>query len=149
MPVKILYNSSSEDGFIPEYKTEESSGMDVRAYLPNTDGVKIGPGKVKLIPTGLKFQIPKGFELQCRSRSGLALNNSIFVLNSPGTIDSDYTGEVGVVLANFGDSVFVVKHGDRVAQLVLASVTRAKLAFSETLHETVRGSKGFGSTGIK
>ena len=131
----------------PEYKTPESAGMDVRAYL--TDPVIIQPGQRALIPTGIKVAIPSGFELQARPRSGLALKNGITVLNTPGTIDSDFRGSIGVILINLGDMPFTVTNDDRIAQLVMTRVEKAIPVPVYELSTTVRGEGGYGSTGIK
>jgi len=130
---------------LPAYSTEGSSGMDIRAAVNNEEIIQ--SGKVKLIPTNIAVEIPKGFEIQVRPRSGLAAKYSIGVLNSPGTIDSDYRGEVKIILFNFGENNFVVKRGDRIAQLVLAKTYSAKIIESSNLIETERGEGGFGHTG--
>ena len=131
----------------PSYAGAGSAGADVRAYLP--DGVvKIEPGKAVLIPTGICAAIPEGYEIQVRPRSGLALKKSITVLNTPGTIDSDYRGEIGIILINHSDAPFTVSHGDRIAQLVFARYSSAVYTVVSELDETQRGSGGFGSTGV-
>lgn len=130
---------------IPDYQTAGSAGSDARAFLEGP--VEIHPGDRRLIPTGIRVEIPEGYEIQVRSRSGLALKNGIVVLNSPGTVDSDYRGEIGVVLYNAGKETFMVRHGDRIAQLVLAPVCRALFSSVDVLDETDRGSGGYGSTG--
>jgi dUTP pyrophosphatase len=134
----------------PEYATNGSSGFDLRANLPN-ESIEIPSGEVRLIPTGLYFDIPEGFEIQVRPRSGLAAKNSVTVLNTPGTVDSDYTGEVKVILINHGKDVFIVNHGDRIAQAVFATVLGKSIVnlnqISEINKNTERGSGGFGSTG--
>lgn len=130
----------------PSYESSGSAGADVRAHV---DGpVVIQPGRSALIPTGIRMEIPSGYEIQVRPRSGLALKHGITVLNTPGTIDSDYRGEVGIVLINHSDRDFVVNDGDRIAQLVLAKVEQALFTTAETLGSTTRGSGGFGSTGV-
>jgi len=131
---------------LPAYESEGAAGMDVRAFL---DGdIEIPPlGRAK-IPSGLKLEIPEGFEAQVRPRSGLAIRAGITVLNSPGTIDSDYRGDLEIILINLGSETFAVKDGDRIAQLVIAPVSRAVIAETETVSVTARGSGGFGSTGI-
>jgi len=131
---------------LPQYESEGAAGMDLRAFL---DGdVSIPPlGRAK-IPTGLRLEIPEGFEAQVRPRSGLAVKYGVTVLNSPGTIDSDYRGDVDVILVNLGAEAFSVKNGDRIAQLVIAAVTRAVLEEADALSRTERGAGGFGSTGI-
>jgi dUTP pyrophosphatase len=136
----------AEPGAItPEYKTDEASGADLCAYL--REDIVINPLERRLIPTGIRVQIPRGYEIQVRPRSGLALKHGVTVLNSPGTIDSDYRGEIGVVLVNLGGEPFTVMNGDRVAQLVLAETVRAKYVRSESLSDTARGEGGYGSTG--
>ncbi|QNL96973.1 dUTP diphosphatase [Treponema sp. Marseille-Q4132] len=131
---------------LPEYKTEGAAGADISAFLPSP--VTIESGAFALIPTGLCFAIPEGFEAQVRPRSGLAAKSGVTVLNAPGTIDSDYRGEVKVVLVNFGKEPFVVQNGDRIAQIVIAPVTQANFIKEDFLDETVRGEGGFGSTGV-
>jgi len=132
---------------LPQYQSEYASGMDLLAALPEGGDVVIDPGKWALIPTGLAIELPKGFEAQIRPRSGLALTSGVTVLNSPGTIDADYRGEIGVILVNFGQNPFSVRRGARIAQLVVCSVERAALIESERLTASERGPKGFGSTG--
>ena len=131
---------------LPQYESEGAAGMDLRAFLDSQ--LSIPPlGRVK-IPTGLKIEIPEGFEAQIRPRSGLAIHSGLTVLNSPGTIDSDYRGELEVILINLSDKDVNIKDGDRIAQLVVAPVCRAKLQEADTLKGSRRGSGGFGSTGI-
>ncbi|HNY22319.1 MAG TPA: dUTP diphosphatase [Treponemataceae bacterium] len=130
----------------PQYKTTGSSGADVRAAIPSP--ITLMPGQRALVPTGLSVEIPEGFEIQVRSRSGLALKNGVAVLNSPGTIDADYRGEIGIVLINLGNEPFVINDGDRIAQLVVASVVQCDFVASESIMGTERGSGGYGSTGM-
>jgi len=130
---------------LPAYMSASASGMDVHAAVESA--VVVEPGKVALIPAGISVSIPDGYELQVRPRSGLALKRGITVLNAPGTVDADYRGEVGVILANLGDEPFCVERGDRVAQLVLARVERAGWNEVSELPDTVRGAGGFGHTG--
>ena len=130
---------------LPTYGSEEAAGADVRAYI--TDEVILNPGESKLIPTGLRFEIPKGFEIQVRPRSGLALKHGVTVLNTPGTIDSDYRGEVGIILINHGKKTFVITPKMRIAQLVFAPVIQACYKEEECLKTTERGEGGFGHTG--
>ena len=130
-----------------EYATENSSGMDLRACL--TEAVTLAPGEFRLIPTGLKIQLMPEFEAQVRPRSGLALKHGITVLNSPGTIDADYRGEVGVILHNRGSVPFTINDGDRIAQMVVAPYAKAEIQYVEQLDETERGEGGFGHTGVK
>jgi dUTP pyrophosphatase len=132
---------------LPAYGSEDAAGMDLVAALPADDEVLLIPGARALIPTGLAIELPKGFEAQIRPRSGLALNDGVTVLNSPGTVDADYRGEIGVILINFGNKPFAVRRGARIAQLVVCSVERVALIASERLTSSVRGSDGFGSTG--
>lgn len=131
---------------LPSYQTAGSAGADVCAYLDAP--VTLACGARAMIPTGLRFEIPLGYEIQVRPRSGLAAKNGITCLNTPGTIDSDYRGEVKVILINLGDAPFVVQNGDRIAQLVVAPVTQGRFMISESLSETERGAGGFGSTGV-
>lgn len=147
MKINIKYNSK-EGAIVPEYKTAGAAGADLCAYLPSQN-VTLSPGKSALIPTGLFFEIPDGYEVQVRPRSGLAAKNGITVLNTPGTIDSDYRGEVKVILINLGEEEFTINDGDRIAQMVIAPVTTADFTFAENLSETDRGSGGMGSTGVK
>ena len=130
---------------LPQYQTEGASGLDLHA----AESITIEPGQVKLISTGLRIAIPSGFEGQVRPRSGLALKHGIGLLNSPGTIDSDYRGIVGIILFNFGQEPFVVHRGDRVAQLVITKVEKASIRQVEHLDTSTRESGGFGSTGIQ
>jgi dUTP pyrophosphatase len=131
----------------PAYKSEDAAGMDLVAALPAQGEVILAPGDRALIPTGLAIELPKGFEAQIRPRSGLALHEGVTVLNSPGTVDADYRGEIGVILINFGTKPFVVRRGARIAQLVVCPVERVALIAGERLTTSVRGSSGFGSTG--
>jgi dUTP pyrophosphatase len=132
---------------LPAYQSEDASGMDLLAAVPAGEGVVLAPGSRALIATGFAIELPRGFEAQIRPRSGLALTDGVTVLNSPGTIDADYRGEIGVILINFGNKPFAVRRGARVAQLVVSSVERVALIAGERLTSSVRGSNGFGSTG--
>jgi len=135
---------------LPAYETEQAAGADLRANLPEDQratGITLAPGARALVPTGLRFEIPPGFEVQIRPRSGLALKHGITLPNAPGTIDADYRGEVGVILMNAGQEPFHISHGDRIAQMVVAPVTQAQFRVAEDLSETDRGAGGFGSTG--
>ena len=144
---EILIKRLSKDVALPKYETEGSSGLDLTA---NTDKqIKILHGRSEVIPTGLAVAIPKNFEIQIRPRSGLAAKSQISVLNTPGTIDSDYRGELKVILINLSDKIFVVEKGLRIAQMVLCPVVKATLKEVTELENTERGSSGFGSTGIK
>lgn len=135
---------------LPEYASEGSSGMDVRAYIDNEEGkVIIHPGETILVPTGLYYEIPVGYEIQVRSRSGLALKYGIIVLNSPGTIDADYRGEVGVILHNCGGLSYIVSSGDRIAQLVVCKTEKPEVMAVSKLDDTERGDGGFGHSGVK
>ena len=131
---------------VPSYKTDGAAGADVCAFL--TVPVTIAPGSFAMIPTGLFFEIPQGYEIQVRPRSGLAAKNGITVLNTPGTIDSDYRGELKIILINLGSSAFVVNNGERIAQIIVSPVTVADFKLTDSLSDTVRGEKGFGSTGV-
>ncbi|MHB9040949.1 MAG: dUTP diphosphatase [Melioribacteraceae bacterium] len=130
---------------LPEYATDGSSGLDLRAAVESE--IKIEKGKVGLVPTNLRVEIPAGYEIQIRPRSGLAVKNGIGVLNSPGTIDSDYRGEIKVILFNFGEDDFIIKRGDRIAQMILSKVYRANLIVTDELNDSTRGEGGFGHTG--
>ena len=132
---------------LPAYQTAGSAGMDLRAAVPEDQPLTLAPGQRALVPTGLKIAVPLGFEAQVRARSGLALKHGIICPNAPGTIDSDYRGECGVILANIGHETFVVRRGERIAQLVIARHERADWVEVEELDETARGAGGFGSTG--
>ena len=129
----------------PAYQTEHAAGLDV--YAAVTEPLTIPPGRVVAVPTGVHLEIPPGYEAQVRPRSGLALRHGIGIPNGPGTIDSDYRGELQVLLINFGSEPYVVRRGDRVAQLVFASVARVSLTVAEELQDTVRGDGGFGHSG--
>ena len=144
---KILIKRLSKEVSLPKYETSGSSGMDLSANIDND--VNIEPGNSAIIPTGLAISIPKGFEVQIRPRSGLAAKQKISVLNTPGTIDADYRGEIKVILINLNDKVFTVEKGLRIAQMVVCPVVQAKLEEVSELNDTDRGKGGFGSTGIK
>lgn len=134
---------------LPTYETKDAAGADMRACIAEEDQIVIKPGQRVLIPTGLCFEIEPGYEVQIRPRSGLSLKTSLLVVNSPGTIDADYRGEVKIILGNFGNRDEVIEHGDRIAQMVLAPITQAKFQLVEELSDTERGAGGFGSTGKK
>jgi len=144
---EILIKRLSKDIILPKYETSGSSGLDLSANIKTP--VKIEPGKTTIIPTGVSVSIPKNFEIQIRPRSGLAAKNQITVLNTPGTIDADYRGEIKVILINLSKETFVVENGARIAQMVVCPVIKAKLKEVEILDNTSRGSGGFGSTGMK
>lgn len=150
MRVRIVNKSSNP---LPTYSTEYSAGMDLRANLKDEEGndevISIATGERVLIPTGLYIQLPYGYEAQIRPRSGLALKYGITVLNTPGTIDADYRGEIGVCLINHGNDTFDVHHGDRIAQIVFAKVDQVQLIEVDKLDDTKRGDGGFGHTGVK
>ena len=144
---EILIKRLSKDIPLPKYETDGSSGMDLSANIEKE--IQIAPGKTSIIPTGLAVSIPKNFEIQIRPRSGLAAKNQISVLNTPGTIDADYRGELKVILVNHGENIFKIQKGLRIAQMVLCPVIKATLKEVDTLEETKRGTSGFGSTGTK
>jgi len=144
MNVAIINKSNNE---LPSYETQNSAGLDLRAFL--NEKVFLEPGERKLINTGLYLEIPDGYEAQVRPRSGLALKNGVTVLNAPGTIDADYRGEIGVILINHSNQIFEINSGDRIAQLVFAKVEQATWKLTDLLSETNRGEGGFGSTGKK
>ena len=137
---------AQEGAIIPEYKTSGAAGADVCAFL--SEPVVIKSGEFAMIPTGLSFAIPEGYEIQVRPRSGLAAKNGVTVLNTPGTIDSDYRGEVKVILINHGKDAFTVNNDDRIAQLIVAPVTQGVFEKTDELDSTERGEGGFGSTGV-
>lgn len=145
--IQILRLPHSEGLPLPAYETAGSAGMDLRAAVPEDQPLTLAPGQRALVPTGLKIALPLGYEAQVRARSGLALKHGIICPNAPGTIDSDYRGECGVILANIGAEPFVIRRGERIAQLVIARHERAGWVEVETLDETGRGTGGFGSTG--
>ncbi|MEI6881704.1 MAG: dUTP diphosphatase [Bacteroidota bacterium] len=142
MNIKIINKS---DNALPAYETEHSAGMDLRAFISDT--ILLAPMQRQLIPTGLFIELPVGYEAQIRPRSGLALKHGITVLNSPGTIDADYRGEIKVLLINFGNETFEIKKGERIAQMLISQHTTAEFVLVETLSETNRGEGGYGSTG--
>jgi len=144
---KILIKRLSKNIPLPKYETDGSSGMDLAADVQ--ENIEIKPGKSKIIPTGLAVSIPKNFEIQIRPRSGLAAKNQISILNTPGTIDADYRGELKVILINLGNKSFIVEKGLRIAQMVLCPIIKANIKEVEILENTKRGSGGFGSTGVK
>lgn len=135
---------------LPTYETAGAAGADIRANLPadiRAEGFTLAPMERRIVPTGLRVEIPEGYEMQIRPRSGLALKHGISLPNTPGTIDSDYRGPLGVLLINLGDAPFTFHHGDRVAQAIVAPVVQARFALAEGLSDTARGTGGFGSTG--
>lgn len=140
--VKVINNSKNQ---LPEYATAQSAGMDLRADIESS--VLLLPGERKLIPTGLHIQLPKGYEAQVRPRSGLALKYGITVLNSPGTVDADFTGNIGVILINLSDQSFTIEPGDRIAQMVVLKCEQVQFMLTDSLDTTERGEGGFGHTG--
>ena len=144
---KILIKRLSKEVSLPKYETSGSSGMDLAAYINNNDNLE--PWKSEIIPTGISVSIPEGFEIQIRPRSGLAAKNKISVLNTPGTIDADYRGEIKVILINLSDKTFVIEKGLRIAQMVVCPIIQARLEEVDELNQTIRGEGGFGSTGTK
>ena len=138
--------TKEEDADLPSYASQDSSGADVRAYIKQE--IILQPGASALIPTGLKFAIPPGYEIQVRPRSGLALKNEITVLNTPGTIDADYRGELGVILINHGKEPFVIQPGMCIAQIVVGPIVQAKFLIKKELVSTTRGLGGFGHSGV-
>ncbi|MBN2105132.1 dUTP diphosphatase [bacterium] len=143
--VEICQEAGCQDLPIPHYQTEGSSGMDLYAAVDKP--ITIQPGEVMLVPTGIRIALSPGYEAQVRPRSGLALKHGIGLLNSPGTIDADYRGVIGIILFNFGRAVFTIHRGDRIAQMVIARVENAKVKVVRVLPESARGNGGFGSTG--
>ena len=146
--VRIMHDDGADpDVPLPSYETAGAAGADVRANFPEAKGITLAPGMRALVPTGLRMEIPEGYEVQVRPRSGLALKHGISVVNAPGTIDSDYRGPVGVIMLNTGDTPFEITHGDRIAQLVIAPVVQARFEMVDGLTDSARGQGGFGSTG--
>ncbi|QTN19740.1 dUTP diphosphatase [Brevundimonas sp. AJA228-03] len=145
--LRILRLPHAEGLALPAYETAGSAGMDLRAAVPEDAPLTLEPGARALVPTGLKIALDPGWEAQIRPRSGLALKHGISAPNTPGTIDSDYRGEVGVILINLGQAPFVIRRGERIAQMVIAAVAQATVVEVETLDDTARGAGGFGSTG--
>jgi dUTP pyrophosphatase len=145
--VHITRLTHGHDLPLPSYQTAHAAGLDLLAAVSATDPVTLAPGERSLVPTGIAIALPDGYEAQVRPRSGLAARHGLTVLNSPGTIDADYRGEIQVLLANFGNAPVAITRGTRVAQLVIAPVVRAQISEVASLHKTQRGSGGFGSTG--
>lgn len=145
VPIRRLAHNA--DLPLPAYETAQAAGMDLRAAVPEDEPLVLRPGGRFPVPTGLAFALPDGFEGQVRPRSGLAAKNGVTCLNTPGTIDADYRGEVKVILVNLGEEDFTIRRGDRIAQLVIAPVVQARWAEVESLDDTARGAGGFGSTG--
>ncbi|AUQ73501.1 dUTP diphosphatase [Phaeobacter piscinae] len=146
--IRITYDEGADrDVPLPAYQTAEAAGADLRANLPDRAHLTLAPGARALVPTGLRLEIPQGYEVQIRPRSGLALKHGITLPNAPGTIDSDYRGPLGVIVMNAGDAPFEIAHGDRIAQMVVAPVLQARFQLVDSLSDSARGSGGFGSTG--
>ena len=145
--IKILIKRLSTEVSLPKYETSGSSGLDLSAFIKAD--ISLDPGKNVIVPTGLSVAIPQGFEIQIRPRSGLAAKKNISVLNTPGTIDADYRGEIKVILINLGNEVFKIENGLRIAQMVVCPVIQVELEEVNELSNTIRGSGGFGSTGTK
>ena len=143
--VKVLIKKLNSDVKLPAYKTSGASGMDLMAFLKKP--IIIEPKRSYLIPTGLSVAFSENYEIQIRPRSGLAAKNSISVLNTPGTIDSDYRGEIKVIIYNHGNNIFTINNGDRIAQMILAPIVKMEFEETNNLPETIRGKDGFGSTG--
>ncbi|MFH1729132.1 MAG: dUTP diphosphatase [Pseudomonadota bacterium] len=149
LKIKILRqlkdNEKVED-FLPSYQTQGSVGMDLKAWIDSD--IVLEPGTRFLVPTGLAIEVSEGYEAQIRPRSGLAIKNGIFIVNSPGTIDSDYRGEVQIIIANYGEENFTIKRKDRIAQMVINKIEKVNISLSENLSTTDRSSGGFGHTGV-
>jgi dUTP pyrophosphatase len=151
-PVEVLVKKLAhyDESFdLPFYATEGAAGADIRASLPEKKSIIVKPGERVLVPTGLQMEIPFGYEIQVRPRSGLSLKSSLMVVNAPGTIDCDYRGEVNIIIGNFGKEDYEIEHGLRIAQLVISPVFQARYSVTNTLGETKRGEGGFGSTGTR
>ncbi|MFC6686948.1 dUTP diphosphatase [Jhaorihella thermophila] len=148
IPIRVVHDEGADRSVpLPSYATAGAAGADLRANLPDRGEMVLAPGARALVPTGLRIEIPDGYEVQIRPRSGLALKHGVTLPNAPGTIDSDYRGPLGVIVMNAGQEPFVVRHGDRIAQMVVAPVLRARFVLVDELGATARGSGGFGSTG--
>jgi dUTP pyrophosphatase len=147
MKIDILRLDHAKDLPLPCYETAGAAGMDLRAAPPEDEPIVLRPGSRTMVPTGLCIAVPEGYEAQVRPRSGLAIRSGITCLNTPGTVDSDYRGEIKVILANLGEENLVIRRGDRIAQLVICPVIRAEWREAAVLEDTSRGAGGFGSTG--
>jgi len=145
--LRIHRLAGTDDLPLPSYMSEGASGMDL--YSANSEPVTLAPGDVRLVPTGIRIELPHGYEAQIRPRSGLAAKHGVTVVNTPGTIDSDYRGEVKVILGNVGREPFEITRGTRIAQMVIAQVVRARVIEADSLNDTARGAGGFGHTGTK
>ncbi len=148
-PVRIRRLAHARGLPLPAYETAQAAGMDLRAAVDEGDPVILSPGARAAIPTGFAIALPAGFEAQVRARSSLALKNGVAPLNSPGTVDADYRGEIKVILMNHGAEPFIIRRGDRIAQMIIAPVAQATWLETESLDETARGAGGFGSTGAR
>jgi dUTP pyrophosphatase len=152
MSIDVRFKRLSPQAILPEYKTAHAAGMDLSACLPGesggAEGVTLAPGQIRLVPLGFAIALPVGFEAQIRPRSGLATKHGVTVPNAPGTVDADYRGEMMVALINLGSSAYTIRHGDRIAQMVIARHEVARLVVVDELDETARGAGGFGSTGF-
>jgi dUTP pyrophosphatase len=146
IPIKIKRLGETTDLPLPSYESEGSSGMDIRASVK--EPLLLNPGEIRLIPTGLAVSVPHGYEAQIRPRSGLALKHGIGMVNSPGTIDSDYRGEIGIIVINWGHRPFTIRRGDRIAQMIISKVYKAHIMEVEVLDTTGRGEGGFGHSGV-
>ncbi|CUH88811.1 Deoxyuridine 5'-triphosphate nucleotidohydrolase [Phaeobacter sp. CECT 5382] len=147
--IRVIYDEGADQNLpLPAYETPGAAGADLRANLPDRQKITLAPGGRALVPTGLRIEIPAGYEVQIRPRSGLALKHGITLPNSPGTIDSDYRGPLGVIVMNAGEVAFEISHGDRIAQMVVAPVVQAQFTQATALEDSARGSGGFGSTGV-
>ncbi len=145
--LRVMRLEGNQDMALPSYETAGSSGLDLRAAVPGE--LTLHPGDIRLVPTGLAISLPPGYEAQVRPRSGLALRHGVGMVNSPGTVDSDYRGEIGLVLINWGKAPFVIRRGDRIAQMVVTRVARAVILEVDRLETTTRGEGGFGHSGVK
>jgi len=145
--LRVQRLKGNEDIALPSYETEGASGLDLRAAVNGE--VTLRPGEITLVPTGLAISLPQGYEAQVRPRSGLALKYGVGMVNAPGTVDADYRGEIGIILINWGREPFVIKRGDRIAQMVITRVSRAEVLEVERLEPTARGGGGFGHSGIR
>lgn len=148
LEIRLKRLAHGQDLPLPEYQTAAAAGVDLLAAIPLNSRLVIEPGGRDLVPTGFALELPPGYEAQVRPRSGLALRHGVTVLNSPGTIDADYRGEICVILINLGDEPFEIARGDRIAQMIVAPVIRARLVEAATLSSSDRGADGFGSTGV-
>ncbi|MDZ7629374.1 MAG: dUTP diphosphatase [Parvularculaceae bacterium] len=146
--VKVLRLPHGEGVLLPAYETQDAAGCDLRAAINQDTPIVLNPGERAIVPTGIAIALPPGFEAQVRPRSGLAAKFGISCVNSPGTIDADYRGELKVILINHGSDEFIIRRGDRIAQMVIAPVWQAAFVEADTLDETARGTGGFGSTGV-